>query len=552
MLKQVVIQNFVLIDALTLTFENGFSAFTGETGAGKSILIDAISLLCGARSSSDTIRHGQSKALVEGVFEIGKQHPVHALLEEYGFSLEEDTLVVTRELHADGKSVARLQHRQCSVSIMKEIVGSIIDIHSQHDNQYLLNPKHYLSLLDEFDRSDDEIRKKYEVAYQEYALLKKEYETFLGSYLNEADLDILLHQSEEIRQLDVKENEVEELEERAKLLGSIEKIQSKANRAISLLQKEHGVVEDLYEAKQALLSIHETNLFEEAGNQLDSLYFQLVDVSESVSDTLASLQMDENELNTIQERLFHIHRVIRKYGGSMRTMMSRLDEIEKQINQIEHRQEYIDDMERRIAILEKKALSLAQTLTQNRKSKAARLEEAVAKELKDLHLPSARFEIPFYEVPLGRTGMDQISFLISMNKGEQPKPLDKTASGGELSRFMLALKVIFTKLERIETVIFDEIDTGISGPTAFAIGKKMRQLANDAQVFSVTHLAQVAASANAHYHIEKKEQESSTVSAIHKLEGDRRVRQLALISSGNDSSASFEAARELLSLAMAE
>ncbi len=551
MLRQLWIQNFVLIDSLTLDFPAGFSAFTGETGAGKSILIDAISLLCGERSKTDYIRHGEAKALIEGVFEIAPTHRIQSKLAEYGYETEDGMLILTRELYADGKSIARIQHRTCSLAILKELCSQLVDIHSQHDNTYLLDPKQYLRLLDQY-QPDTDLLSAYHRIYEEWNAAKKELDAFYARQAREMDEDILQFQKQEIEQVQVQPGEVEEMEDRVKVLSNLERIQGKVHTALTILQDDPGIVEQLYQAAKALGNIHESDEFASFAATLDSLYYQLQDCTEGVAQKLETLDSEPGELDRIQERLFAINKLKRKYGGSWEAVERRLEEINRYLAQLEHRQEYIEQQEQRIQILHQKALALAAKLSAYRKRQAQLLEKAIQTELHDLYLPNATFTISFDEIALNKYGMDQVSFLVSMNKGEQVKPLDKTASGGELSRFMLGLKVIFTKLEQIDTVIFDEIDTGISGPTAYAIGKKMRTLGKDAQVFSVTHLAQVAASAPTQYYIHKFERDGKTVSAIQQVIGEDRIRKLALLASGNDTDASKAAAQELFALAQKE
>lgn len=551
MLRQLWIKNFVLIDSLTLDFPAGFSAFTGETGAGKSILIDAISLLCGERSKTDYIRHGEAKALIEGVFEIAPTHRIQSKLAEYGYETEDGMLILTRELYADGKSIARIQHRTCSLTVLKELCSQLVDIHSQHDNTYLLDPKQYLRLLDQYQQ-DMALLTAYQQIYGEWNGAKKELDAFYARQASEMDEDILQFQKQEIEQVQVQPGEVEEMEDRVKVLSNLERIQGKVHSALTILQEDPGIVEQLYQAAKALGSIHESDEFASYAATLDSLYYQLQDCTEGIAQKLEILDSEPGELDRIQERLFAVNKLKRKYGGSWEAVERRLEEINRYLAQLEHRQEYVEQQEQRIRILHEKALALAAKLSAYRKRQAQLLEKAIQTELHDLYLPNATFAIAFDEIALNKYGMDQVSFLVSMNKGEQVKPLDKTASGGELSRFMLGLKVIFTKLEQIDTLIFDEIDTGISGPTAYAIGKKMRTLGRDAQVFSVTHLAQVAASAPTQYYIHKFERDGKTVSAIQQVTNEDRIRQLALLASGNDTDTSKAAAQELFALAQKE
>lgn len=544
MLTQIYVKNFILIDNINLTFDRYMSAFTGETGAGKSLLIDAIGILRGDRISGSMVKQNQEKATIEGVFELTQQHPSVQKLADAGYDLEDNTLIITREFTKDGKSVSRINQRQTTVSFIKEIIGSLIDIHSQHDTQYLLNNKYHLSLLDAFCKHEvmlDEVKHLYKL-YKEYddALthaLQNEY--------NEDDLDFLTFQLNEIDEANITEGELEEIEAEQKRMMSFEKLTTHLNQACELLDGTQGSNPALYNAYKELDAISDVEDTITMRDALLEAYYAIDDQLQQIRDYADSLEYDDQRFNEIQERIFLIHKLQRKYGNRVSDIIEKRNELEQKIDLILHRQDYIAKQER----LKKEAYEnfhvKAEQLQQQRKQKALILEENIVSQLKELHLPHAKFHVHFLETEGQPTGIDKVEFMISMNTGEGLKPLSTTASGGELSRLMLGLKTIFTQLQGIETIIFDEIDTGVSGSVAFAIGKKMQELGQTTQVFCVTHLAQVAACANNHYLVKKVQEENSTSTSIIALDELSRIEQLAMIASDSTSASALEAAKEL-------
>lgn len=550
MLKSLYIKNFVLIDQLRIEFDQGFSAFIGETGAGKSILIDAIGLVSGDRSSSDVISHGQSKAIIEAEFDISNNPIVNGILDEYGFEAE-DNLVLTREISLDGKSTSRVNHRSVNLSVLKELGENLIDIHSQFDTMQIKNKQSYLILLDRYANHQSLIN-KYQQAYQKYKETYDEFERFKHSKLNVDDLDVLYFNQHEIEELNLKENEIQELEAKSKLLAANAKILAKGEEVSGLLKGDNGALDQLYMANKALSSLSELAGYEDFSSRMEELYYNLDDLYEQFMKQIQINESDEAQQNIIEERLYKINRILRKYNTDEAGLNMKLDEIKKQISQIEHRQDYIDQQTKLIDELYQKALVLANELHSSRMKNAKKFEKEVINELQDLSLPNAVFKVVFNQIDLCSNGIDDISFMITMNKGEELRPLEKSASGGELSRFMLGLKVILSRYEAIETLIFDEIDSGISGATSFAIGHKLKSISNKVQVFSVTHLAQVAASADNLYFISKQTKQDKTVSSISKLENDEVYNKLALIGFGSVNDKSIEAAKELYKQAKCE
>ena len=544
MLQNLYLKNYILIDELRLDFKSGFSVFTGETGAGKSILIDAIGLLMGDRFTVDMIRHGSDKAIIEAVFSTHSEYIASRFNElDYTFDLNE--LIITRELTQEGRSINRINNRTVPVSLLKEIGQYLVDIHSQNDTQYLLNNRYHLQLLDAYNIDHgllDDVKERYQV----YAKLKNELHEKEKNDLNPDDLEFLSFQYLEIEKANLVIGEDEELENQQRLLMSFEKVSTRLSNAIDLLDENEGARVKLYEAVKALRHIDELDSVQPITASIDELYFNLVEQIETLKDRFNELSFDEDRLNQIQDRLFQINKLKKKYGRTIELILTQHAEIKDRIHAIEHREEVLEqlrrDCERAYKHFELRALELREL----RKIKARALETAIIKEIRDLYLEKAQFEIVFNETSANQSGLDFVEFLISMNPGESLKPLIKVASGGELSRLMLGMKVIFNDLQSIETVIFDEIDSGVSGRVATAIGQKMSSLARHAQVFSVTHLGQVAACSRTHYLVSKIQANTITNTNIIELSEEGRILELAMIASGSNTPNALSAAQELL------
>ena len=541
MIRNLYIQNFVLIDELNLEFENGFSSFTGETGAGKSVMIDAISLLCAERASSSFVMKGKDKAIIEGTFDLSDDaHALHAL-KEAGFETD-DLVTFTREISSGGKSYARIEHRIVSLSLLRDVLANQIDIHGQRDNAYLLNVSSHERLLDEF-LNDHELLGKTVESWKVYERIRNERDDALRETYNENDLEFLTYQIEEIRNAALKEGEEEELVSKEKNFRSLKASLEKLSAAFELYDER--VSGDLYELKRLVSSL-EGNETEEISESVNDAYYALNDAMERLRDYYESYDMSEEDINAIEERLFVIQRLKRKYGRTVSDIEEKAAEMEAQVEMITHRSEYLARKNKEVEKAYGIYLEHAKKLSKVRREGCAELDRLIRNNLNDLMLENARFKTEINEKKASRTGIDHVEFMISMNKGEDLKPLSAVASGGELSRLMLGLKEIFTRLAGIRTVIFDEIDTGVSGPVATAIGRKMKSLSKDTQVFAVTHLAQVASCADHHYRVFKSDDENRTKTSIHLMNDDEFIRELALIASGEITDSSLAAARELM------
>ncbi|WP_449136719.1 DNA repair protein RecN [Solobacterium moorei] len=539
MLKHLYIKNFILIDELNLDFKSGFSAFTGETGAGKSIMLDAISILCAERAGAYYISKGKEKSIIEGTFDLS--HNKHALevLADAGLETNED-VTFTRELLSSGKSVIRIDHRIVTLSLAKDILRDEIDIHGQRDTAYLLNTANHIRLLDTFLQVEEELQQVKD-SYQAYSKLLKE--KALQNEFNENDLEYFQYQIQEIEQADLKIGEDEELAEKERKYKQIKNSLDKYNQVFSLY--EDSLADSLYDLQKLCSNLGNDEKTTAIQTAISDAYYSISDSIDELHKLVGEYDMDEEEINEMEERLFTIQKLKRKYGNSIEQILAQQEQLKQQVQIFTHRKEFIEQMDKKIEAAHITYQKNASKLSKIRQTRAKELDDAILINLNELMLPNACFKTVFTRCNPSEHGNENVEFMISMNKGEVPKSLVKTASGGELSRLMLGLKVIFTKLQGIQTVIFDEIDTGVSGPVATAIGQKMKALSKSCQVFAVTHLAQVAACADTHYFVSKEDQDNKTITHVSELDEKGRINQLALISSGSITELSKKAAQEL-------
>ncbi|MCU9594100.1 DNA repair protein RecN [Caldibacillus thermolactis] len=556
MLAELAIKNIAIIESVTVSFQKGFTVLTGETGAGKSIIIDSIHLLVGGRGSSDFVRHGADKAEIEGLFLIEDDHPAIAKCSEFGIEIEEGMLLLKRDIYPSGKSVCRVNGKLVTITILREIGRTLVDIHGQHDNQEMLDEKSHLRLLDEFGGKEIyPALNEYQSIYREYVKIKKD----LAS-LNENEqmmaqrLDLLKFQLNEITNAQLKIGEDEQLLTEKKKLTNFEKLFSSLNTTYEALQ---GEQKGLDWVGLALSNLDEAQTIDEELKEIYNIvsnsYYQLEDIVHTLRDKLDELEYDPNRLNEIENRLNIIHQMKRKYGDSIEAILEYCAKIDDEIEMITNRESHIETLNKKLVSIEKDLLVEANHLTSLRKNAAEKLTEAIHKQLKDLYMDKTVFEVKFFEqdnIEFQPDGIDKIEFYMSTNPGEPLKPLAKIASGGELSRIMLALKTIFSQHQGVTSIIFDEVDTGVSGRVAQAIGEKIYRISVNSQVLSITHLPQVAALSDHHFFIRKEIKEHRTITSIQQLSERERIEEIArMISGSHITTATEEHAKELLDLA---
>ncbi len=542
MLTNLYIKNFILIDELNIDFSDGFNVFTGETGAGKSIFIDGLSCLVGSKLTSSVIKNGQDKATIEGVFTVNDR--LSQKLKEAGY--DDDSFIVTREITKDGKSTIRLNQRVTTLSFIRDCLAQEVDIHCQHDNQYLLNDKYHLSLLDNYCQIDDKLN-ELKILYKNYKDIVKEYNKLNETTFNQSQLEIIKYQLNELEKLNLSdENEDEHLQEQLKSISEIEKNQKTIEKIENLFNGDDGILSQLYEFTKLADNLNSLEDIQDKIKDIIDAYYNISDDYEQISRSLKQNSIDQDQVEELNQRLFDLQKAKRKYNTSLSGLIDIKNDLAKQIESYDNKDFILNKLAKQKEEAYKKYEIEALKISAIRKEKAKQLDQTIAEQLKDLSLPNAKFETVFNEDEPSDKGLDKVIFMISMNKGLPLQPLNKVASGGELSRLMLGLKVIFAKLQGTSLIIFDEIDTGVSGSVALNIGVKMANLAKSIQVFSVTHLPSVAACGQNHYLISKSSNEFTTTSNIHKLNEEERIEQLALMANASLTDNAKIAAKELL------
>lgn len=556
MLLELTIKNFAIIPFLHIDFHQGMTALTGETGAGKSIIIDAMGLLAGGRSSSDYIRHGEEKCLLEGVFEWPTQPEFFALMEELGIDQSESFLIVQRDMSRSGKNICRLNGRAIPLVQLRRVGTYLVDIQGQNEHQELLQPEKHLSLMDHFgSKAFKQQLKVYQEHYSDYQkLLKKAREIKQNEQSYVQRIDMLRFQQEEIEQAELEPGEEELLlEERAKLVN-FQKIVDALGKTHEILSADtHSLTDGV---GLALSEIQEIEGLDESylkiSENLQSAYYLLQDVASETSRQLDYLELDEGRLDEVMLRLETIRQLKRKYGESIPAILTYYAEISEELEAMTGFENQLEEYTQRLQEKQAIVFEYAQTLHQERQKIAQQLEKAIMQEVTELYMENTRFEIRFKtdSEMLNETGMDQVAFYLSTNLGEDLKPLVKVASGGELSRILLALKAIFSREKEMTSIVFDEVDTGVSGRVAQAIAEKIAKIARHSQVLCITHLPQVAAQADYQYFISKEVQDGRTQTSITQLDDQMRVHEIARMLSGSEITAlTMEHATELLQLA---
>ena len=548
MLSLLHIENIAVIEQSDISFDRGFNVLTGETGAGKSIVIDAISAILGERAYRDMIRTGANKASVRAVFTDVPRVP---WFEENGVEYDSET-IIQREIHLDGKNVCRVNGTLVTVSILKKLGIQLINIHGQHDSASLLDEANHLSFLDAFG-DNESLRADYSEKYNTVSALRREIERMS---MDESEklrrMETLRYQIEEISKAELEVGEDEALEERRKILQNAEKLSDGMNAAVECLyggDETDGAATLLAQAERELARLARyTDAFAQFHERVSDLMYQVQDVAEEVRDARDDLSYSADELERIEARLDVIHRLRRKYGVTCADILEYLENAKAELDQIEFADDHVERLKGKLKGAEEAAFDAALVLRKNRKQTAEMLSERILTELAQLDMPRVQFSCQFTPTDLTADGADSVVFYMSANAGEALKSMSKVASGGELARIMLAMKNVLAEKDQVETLIFDEVETGVSGRAAQKVAEKLRSVAIHKQVLCVTHLPQLAALANTHLLIAKGERDGRTYTTVTPLDIEGRKRELARIIGGaNITETTLKSAEEMLS-----
>ena len=534
MLTELYIKNFAIIDSLNITFEKGFNVLTGETGAGKSIIVDAVDLVLGGRASSEMIRSGCEEAVVEAAFDISDVKGVSEKLGEMGIE-KDDNLVIKRTLSASGKNKVFINGSMATIAMLSDVGEFLVDIHGQHEHQTLIKVERHIDVLDEYAALGP-LRQEMSEIYSEWNRVKDELESLKSSEADkEKKVDLLRFQSDEIEKAALKVDEDEELLEERKLLSNAGRLYESANTALEILYLQSGSALELI--KKAGSNVTDISIIDESMrvtlDAINSASASIEDAALTLRDYVGRISFDPERLNEIEERLDLIGRLKRKYGNIVSEILKYREEVDRELDGIERAEERIGELEREGERLKDKGLKVAETLSERRKKGSDELTKKVVKELSDLGMKKAIFEVKMERLnDISAKGSDKVEFLLSSNPGEATKPLSKIASGGELSRIMLALKKVLANPTGAPTMVFDEVDSGIGGGIAEVVGRKLKEVAEGRQVLCITHLAQIAAMADLHYAVSKGENKGRTTTTVSRLSGDERVDEVARMLGG--------------------
>ncbi len=539
MIEQLMVQDYILFENAQIDFRRTMSVITGETGAGKSLLIDAIEAISGGRASKNVVRKGKDKAVLQMVLSDPSEE-VKAMLNENGFDGDED-IILTRIVSANGKSRMLLNSRITTNAFVAQLVAKMVDVHSQMDTIRLLDPTLQLDLLDRFAKTEtlrQQTAQAYALLHQQVQELRK----LKRETLSEDYLDSLATQLEEIKNANIQPGELEELAKQIQEASAVQASRENLAEAYYAWKKDQGISDSLY---QAMRLLEATPTKEDFGGKLRNLYYEIQDIFEQVEELQHGALEGANQLDHLQEREHQIKQLFRKYGGSYESMMAAYDQINQQVDRFLHRQELFEQLEKERKEAAKVYRDLASQLHAQRQAVIPELKRQIEGHAKDLMLEHCQFDIRFENKPASKDGMDAIEFIASMNPGQPMTPIKQSASGGELARLMLALKVVFQAENGIGTLIFDEIDTGVSGKVALAMGAKMHALAKSYQVLCITHLPSVAVWADDHYRVRKETDGLTTKTDVKLLDEQTHYEELAIMANGSADPTAVESMKEL-------
>ena len=550
MLLEISIKNFAIIESISLNFEQGMTVLTGETGAGKSIIIDAMNMMLGARATTEVIRHGAPKAEIEGLFSIESNRALEEIFDEQGLELS-DEIIIRREILQNGRSISRVNGQMVNLSVLRTIGQQLVDIHGQHDQEELMRPHRHIQMLDEFgDTSFFEVKEAYQMSFDNYRRMRKQVlDIKKNQQEHKARIEMLEFQMAEIEAANLKAGEDIVLnQERDKLLNHKHIADTLTNAYSMLDNEEFSSLANVRSAMNDMESLEEFDPeYREISGSLSESYYVLEDITKRLESIIDDLDFDGNRLMQVESRLDLIHTITRKYGGSVDDVLEYFAKITDEYNLLTGNNLSSEDMEIELKKLEKNLVDLAGQVAQARHKIAQDLEAEIKQELQDLYMEKAQFQVRFSQGKFSREGNESVEFYISTNPGEDFKPLVKVASGGELSRLMLAIKSAFSRKEGKTSIVFDEVDTGVSGRVAQAIAQKIHKIGQNGQVLAISHLPQVIAIADYQFFIEKISNEHSTVSTVRLLTVEERIEEVAKMLAGeNVTEAALNQARELL------
>lgn len=537
MLQTLSIKQFAIIDELDINFSDGLTVMSGETGSGKSIIIDAIGQLIGMRASSDYVRHGEKKAIIEGIFDIDESKDAINILESLAIDVDEDFLLVKREIFSSGKSICRINNQTVTLQDLRKVMQELLDIHGQHETQSLLKQKYHLQLLDDYaDNQYSDLLNQYQLSYNQYKNKRKELEE-----LESADqallqrLDLMKFQLEELTEASLKEGEVDQLESDIKRIQNSEKLNLALNNAHQVLTDESAIPDRLYELSNYLQTINDIvpEKFVRLKEDIDQFYYMLEDAKHEIYDEMANTEFDEQVLNEYESRMNLLNNLKRKYGKDITELIAYQSKLANEIDKIENYEQSTSQLREEIKTLYNEVIDIGKKLSQERRRVARELRDHIVSEIQNLQMKDANLEISFK--PLDEPtieGIEFVEFLISPNRGEPLKSLNKIASGGELSRIMLALKSIFVKSRGQTAILFDEVDSGVSGQAAQKMAEKMRDIAQYIQVICISHLPQVASMSDHHLLISKASNADRITTQVKELKDENKIDEIARMISG--------------------
>lgn len=531
MLKSLFISSFVIIDQTTVDFDEGMTALTGETGAGKSIIINALEQLCGARASSSLVRKGSKKAVIEGVFDMNDS--IQKILDELNIDGDDD-LIITKEILDNGRSTIKINYRTVTNSALKQVAPYLLDIHSQYQTQEIFNVKNHLKILQSFmNHQDDSLLSEYHKHYFEYKKISQKIKKLEQEDLSDERIEYYQKQYDELKDFEYTDEIIDQLEEELRMMKNYESMHKYMTDFNEAMSDKQGALNHINDALSALGHMNDTESFSALYDEFYNQYYSMQDIVDCIETAFDSIDFDEYRFNELQEELFTIHRLQRKYGYSVDDIYQAQTELKEKLDAALNREDVLADLNKQKDQDYHEAYQIASKLTSLREEQGLIFVDTLEKELKDLYLPDAKLKVDIKECSLSDTGKDDITFMVSMNKGQAFTPLNETASGGEISRLMLAIKTITMNQNQMNTLVFDEIDTGVSGKVADAIGLKMHSISLNNQVLCITHLPQVAIHADHHYAIKKSSHDEETYSTLAVLSEDERIEEIAKMLSGD-------------------